>query len=239
MAEFIRPQKRACMALLVLLSATPIAAQERTANVPCPAITTAGKAVVRAAPDRAFVTVTTETRAREPGLAQRQSASAMSSVQAKLKSVGVPADGIRTVHYDLQPEYDYVNGRQTLRGYVARNAVEVRIDDLTEVGAMIDAAVGAGASAVTGVRFALDKQEELEREALTQAVANARARASAAAAAAGVSIERIWSVIDRLDDRPPVPMMTVRAEAARDVPTPIAPGPIELHATVMLTACIR
>jgi hypothetical protein len=35
------------------------------------------------------------------------------SVQAKLKSVGVWPEAVRTVHYyDLQPEYDYVNGRQ-------------------------------------------------------------------------------------------------------------------------------
>jgi uncharacterized protein YggE len=173
---------------------------------------------VRAAPDRAFVTITTEARAREPEAAQQQSATAMASVQAKVKALDVPTDGIRTVHYDLQPQYDYIEGRQTLRGYVATNAIAVRIDDLSRVGAIVDAAVHAGATSVAGVRFALKERDEVEREALKQAVADARAKVDAAASAAGVTVERIWSVTEgRVWRAPPVPMMRVRAEAAEDV----------------------
>lgn len=111
------------------------------------------------------MTVTTEARTREPQSAQRQSANAMTAVLAKLKALGVSAEAIRTTHYDLQPEYDYIEGRRTLRGYLARNAVEVRIDDLAQVGAIIDAAVAAGATSVTGVRFDLKNEHDLERRA--------------------------------------------------------------------------
>jgi len=224
-------------AALGLLIALPAGAQEREADAPCPAIVTSGEAVVRAAPDRAFVDLVAEARAREPEAAQREAANAMASVQAKLKSIGVSTEAIRTLRYDLQPEYDHVQGRQTLRGYVVRNAIEVRVDDLSRVGPVIDAAVQAGATSVSGIRFALKQRDELERQALTQAVADGRARVRAAAARAGVAVERIWSIEEqRLHT--PVPMMSVRAEGARDVPTPIAPGPVEIRATVTLTACI-
>jgi uncharacterized protein YggE len=226
-------------ALFVFLSG-PSSAQEETASAPCPAIMTAGEAVVRAAPDRAFVTVTAEARAREPESAQQQSANTMTSAQANLKELGVRAEAIRTLRYDLQPEYDYVKGRQTLRGYVARNAIEVRIDDLSQVGAIIDAGVDAGATSVTAVRFALKDQDELEREALKEAVTDARARADTTASGAGVSIERIWSIEEhRLPHRRPVPVMSIRAEATQDATTPVWPGPIQLFATVRLTACIQ
>ena len=43
---------------------------------------------------------------------------------------------------DLQLEFDYSNGQQTPRGYVARNTIEVRVDDLAKVGDVLDAAVG-------------------------------------------------------------------------------------------------
>jgi len=226
-------------AALGLLIALPAGAQEREADAPCPAIVTSGEAVVRAAPDRAFVDLVAEARAREPEAAQREAANAMASVQAKLKSIGVSTEAIRTLRYDLQPEYDQVRGRQTLRGYVARNAIEVRLDDLSRVGTVIDAAVDAGATSITGVRFALQQRDKFEREALRQAVADARARADAAANGAGVAVERVWTVEEQRLHAPPLPMMTVRAEGAEDVPTPIAPGPVEIRATVILTACIR
>ncbi len=66
----------------------------------------------------------------------------MAAVLAKIKGAGLPADAIRTSGYDLQPEFDYNNGKQTLRGYVARNTVEVRVDDIGRVGEILDLAVG-------------------------------------------------------------------------------------------------
>ena len=93
--------------------------------------------------------------------------------------------------YDLQLESDWVNGRQVPRGYVARNLIEVRLDDITRVGEVIDVAVTSGVNAVHGVRFDLKKREPLERDALKRATADARMRAEAAAAGAGRSIDRV------------------------------------------------
>jgi uncharacterized protein YggE len=233
-------KKRWTFAALFAALSVSSSAQESTTHALCPAITAGGEATVRAAPNRAFLTVTTEGRAGEPEAAQQQSATAMASVQAKLKVLDIQPEAIRTVRYDLQPRYDYIKGRQTLRGYVANNAIEVRVDDLSRVGAIIDAAVDAGGTSVAGVRFALKDRDEVEREALKQAVADARAGVDAAASAAGVTVERIWSVDqERMRHGPPVPMMSVGAEAAQDAPTPVAPGPIEVRARVTLTACIR
>jgi uncharacterized protein YggE len=129
-------------------------------------------------------------------------------VHAKLNALGVPPEAVRTLHYDLQPEYDHVRGRQTLCGFVARDAIEVRLDDLSQVGTVVDAAVDAGATSIPGGRFALKQRDELERDALEQAVVDARARVEAAASAASVVIERIWTVEEqRLRPGPPVPVM--------------------------------
>ena len=48
----------------------------------------------------------------------------MAAVQQKVTALRFPKDAVKTVGIDLQPEFDYANGRQTLRGYVARNTVE-------------------------------------------------------------------------------------------------------------------
>jgi uncharacterized protein YggE len=206
-------------------------------------VVTAGEAVIRAAPDRAFVTVTAESRARTPGDAQSQNARAMSAVQQRLKGAGVPADAIRTLAYDLQAEFDYVEGKQTLRGYVARNSIEVRLDEIERMGEVIDVSVGSGATAVSDVRFDLKNRSALERDALKQAVADARARVEALAAAAGRSIDRILRVEDAgaIVQPPPRPVMMMRAEAAAAPPpeTPVVPGQVEVRARVSLTARMK
>ncbi len=60
-------------------------------------------------------------------------------------------------------EFDYSNGKQTPRGYVARNTIEVRVDDLAKVGDVLDAAVGSGATTIHGLRFDVKAREAIER----------------------------------------------------------------------------
>ena len=107
-------------------------------------VVASGEAVVKRAPDRAFVSIAAESRARTSRDAQQVNAEAMTTVLAKLKSAGIPGDAIQTTGYDIQPEFDYANGKQTVRGYVARNSIEVRVDELPKLGDILDIAVGAG-----------------------------------------------------------------------------------------------
>jgi uncharacterized protein len=205
-----------------------------------PVVVTTGEATVKRAPDRVWVTIAAESRARAPREAQKLNADAMSAVMQKLKGAGLPADAIRTTAYDLQPEYDYHDGRQTLRGYVARNAIEVRLDQIARAGDVLELAVGAGATNVSGVRFDLKDRAGVEREALSLAVADARARADAAAAGAKMTVDRVLRVEERRESIPdPRPViMAMQRETAAAAP-PIAPGELEIKVVVTLTAAIK
>lgn len=205
-----------------------------------PVVVTVGEGVVKRAPDRAWVTIAAESRAKTPAEAQKLNAEAMTSVTQKLKGLGLAGDAVRTTAYNLQPEFDFVNGRRNLRGYVAQNAVEVRVDDLARVGAVLDAAVGAGATNVSGIRFDLKDRAAAERDALSQAVADARARAHAAASGAGMAVDRVLRIEETGVPAPPrpVPMMMAQAREAR-AETPIDPGQLEIRVSVTLTAAIK
>jgi uncharacterized protein YggE len=224
--------------LAVLLAAAPVAAQQREAGPDV--IVTSGEAVVKRAPDRAFVTVTVETRAKSPRDAQRLNAEAMTTVQQRLSQARIPREAIHTLGYDLQQEFDFTGGRRTPREFVARNAIEVRLDEIGRVGELLDLAVQGGGTAISGVRFDLNDREQVEREALRLAVVDARARAEAASAGAGRAIDRVIRVEDARDGpilamaRPM--MMEKSADAAQ---TPIEPGLIEIRARVTLTAALR
>ena len=115
------------------------------------------------------MSIAAESRAKSPRDAQRANADAMTAVLGRLKGAGLPADAVRTSGYDLQPEFDYTNGKQVLRGYIARNSIEVRVDNIARVGEMPDLAVGSGATSVSGVRFDLKDRTSAEREALKRA----------------------------------------------------------------------
>jgi len=230
------------VALTLLASGAGAPAQSTSSSTyDVPVVVASGEGTVKRAPDRAWVTIAAESRAKTSREAQRMNAEAMSAVMTKLKSSGLAGDAIQTSAIDLQPEFDYANGRQTLRGYVARNSVQARVDDLPKLGEILDAAVGAGATSVTGVRFDLRDRAAAEREALQHAVEDARARANAAAAGAGMRVDRVVKIEEHRVETgpPPRPMvMTMRAEAAAPQ-TPVAPGELEIKSMVTLTAAIK
>ena len=219
---------RASHVLVIIGFASVVHAQQPSSTPSEPVVVVSGEGLVRAAPDQAFVTLAAESRNRNPKEAQAQNAAAMSAVQQKLSGAGLAKDAIRTLSVQLDLESDWVNGRQVPKGYVARNMVEVRVDDVSRVGEIIDLAVGSGVTNVHGVRFDVKQRDSLEREALKRATADARDRV--------LRIEEPGS-------RPyPVPstMMMGRAVAeAAAPPTPVVAAEIEIRAAVVLTATIK
>jgi uncharacterized protein YggE len=229
------------LAATIAAIASPLFAQTPSPTTD-PVVVVSGEGLVKAAPDLAFVTLATESRSKNPKDAQSQNARVMSDVQQKLVAAGIPKDAIRTIAYDLQLESDWVSGRQVPRGYLARNMVEVRVDDITRVGEVIDIAVSSGVNSVHNVRFDLKKREELEREALKRASADARARAQAAAEGVGSTIGRVIR-IEQPEGRypmPPQPVLMMRQQAAdAAAQTPVIAGEIEIRVSVLLTATLK
>ena len=228
--------------LLVLALSAPAFAQAPAAPAPA-VIVTSGEGLVKRAPDRAWVSIGAESRARTAQEAQRLNTDAMTAVNERIKAAGIPADAIQTTGYNLQPEFDYVNGKQTLRGYVARNQVQVRVDTLAKTGDVIAAAVATGATTVSGVRFDLKDRDAVEREALRLAVQDARGRANAAVSGAGLAVDRVIRVEEQRDmvDVPrPMPMnMAMMESRAAQAAVPLEAGEIEVRARVTLTASIK
>lgn len=234
---------RTVLSVLVLSAAAGSGlthAQERAAQLPV--IVTSGEAEVKRAADRAWVSINAESRSKDPKEAQKINTDAMSAVMAKLKGMSLGADAIRTTAFELNPEFDYTDGRQRLRGYVARNSIEVRVDDVTRVGEVLTAAVQSGATTVGGLRFDLKDRAAAEREALQMAVRSARARAEAVAAGAEVKIDRIVRIEDHRADLPEPPrpvMMRMGAQEAMAADVPVTPGNLSIRASVTLTAAIK
>jgi uncharacterized protein len=209
---------------------------------PIPTVVATGQATVRLPPDRAYLTLSTETRAAKPAEAQQRNAQAMAAVQQKLEGARLPKESVRTLAYSLDEEYDFIDNRRRSKGFRAVNTIEVRLDDITRVGEILDLAVAAGATSAQNIRFDLKERQTAERQALRLAVADARARAEAAAAGANATLVAVTRIEEQARDVPvPRPMMATMRGAAADaaVETPVNAGEIEIEATVLLTATIK
>jgi uncharacterized protein YggE len=152
--------------LAVLLSTAMPASAQGTGESKEPVIVTRGQASVKRAPDQAWVSVAAESRATASAEAQRLAAEAMTAVTAALTKAGLGSDAIRTTGYSLQPDMEYVNGRSRVRGYIARNQLEARVDDLRKLSAVLDAAGSSGATSIAGLRFDIKDRTTVERDAL-------------------------------------------------------------------------
>ncbi|HKV99431.1 MAG TPA: SIMPL domain-containing protein [Vicinamibacterales bacterium] len=206
-------------------------------------IVTQGEATLTVAPDRAYIQMAAEGRAQKAGEAQRLAADAMTALQTSLKNAGVPADAIRTTGYTLTPENDYVNGRQQFRDFLARNQIEVRVDDLSKLSAIIDSTGTSGAASVSGLRFDVKNRSTVEQAALKQAVADAMSRASVIASGANHTVGNIVRIQEQRISQPSPVRYTMDSLGGRGGagggPTPVEPGQIEVRAQVTLTVAIK
>lgn len=237
-------------AALVPLAAPAFAQIQFGPNTPN-MIVTQGDAVLRRAPDRAWLTISTQVRDGKPTDARRKSTEAMNDVIKAIKGAGIRDEQIRTTGYSLTPEIDYRTPARNITGYVVRNQIEVRIDDLDRVGEVIDAAnirKDSGLS-IVGPRFDLKNPQAAQAEALKLAVENAMMKAQAIAAGARRSLGPILRIEDSGVNTiaPPMPrqlMMGVaggRGGGAGEAPpeTPITAGEIEIRVMVTLTVAIQ
>jgi uncharacterized protein YggE len=118
---------------LVLVSLSAVAPARAGPAPPAPqepVVVVSGEGLVQATPDRAWITVSAESRAPSPREAQRRTAELMRPVLEALREGEDARRAVRTTGYDLQQEFDFTNGKRVLAGYVARNSIEVRVDDV-------------------------------------------------------------------------------------------------------------
>jgi uncharacterized protein YggE len=230
------------LVLVSLLAVVPARAQAPAAPaMQDPVVAVSGEGLVQATPDRAWIMVSAESRAPSPREAQRRTAELMRPVLDSLRKARVPDDAVRTIGYDLQQEFDFTNGKRVPRGYVARNTIEVRVDDVGRVGELLESVVNQGATSVTGLRFDVKDHAKLERDAVQVAVTNARLKAEAAAAGAGRSLDRLLRIEEAGIASPPTPMPFARAvvaDAGGGAP-PVAVGQIEVRAQVTVTFTLK
>src|SRR3989441_3112655 len=144
------------------------------------AITVNGTGIVTSVPDRADFTFGVSTNARTATAALNANAAEMTKVINALKAQGIPAADIQTASISLQPRYNAAG--DDIVSYTASNSVTAHLRSLAKAGAIVDAAVAAGANQVFGPSLTRTDQQALYRRGLPAPVADARQRGGTIAA---------------------------------------------------------
>jgi hypothetical protein len=218
-------------ALALLASAAePDSAHGLAAQLRVEGITVSGMGVVRVVPDRAEISFGVVSQGRTASQALAANDTAIQRVVAALRAAGIAAADIQTRSFSVSPRYSE-DGEEIL-GYTAQNTVAAQLRDLDRAGAVIDAAVAAGANQVYGPSLSRSNTTELYRNALRAGVADARAKAQAIAEAAGVSLGAVVGVAEQGSTPEPV------AQDAAARAAPIEPGTQDIQATVVVTFAV-
>ncbi|HUF11918.1 MAG TPA: SIMPL domain-containing protein [Longimicrobiales bacterium] len=191
-------------------------------------------------PEQAVVSLAVETAARTAREAAEQNAQRMNQIIAALRRLDIPEDQIRTTAYNMYPEYRHWDGRDPeqagrqpeIIGYRVMNMLTVTVDGAARAGAVIDAALAAGANRVDGLSFQLRDTDAVRADALREAMGKARAEAALLADAAGLTLGAPIEISTSYGYMPPPPMPMMARDMAQAAPTPVQPGAVEVQATV-------
>jgi uncharacterized protein YggE len=223
--------------LLVILAGASAAALAQ--QPPVSSIRVTGDAKVTAKPDRVQIDIGVTTRAPQSQDAATQNARQVEAVLAAVRKAAGPAAVLKTISYSLNPNYQYHpnGGEPTIDGYTANNVVQVTLDELAKIGAVIDAATQAGANHVQGIQFTLRDQAAVRAQALREAATRARAEAEVLAEALGLKVVRVLSVEESSPGIVPVRVLAgaPRAMVTAAASTPVETGTLDVTANVTLS----
>jgi len=183
-------------------------------------------------PDMASIDLGVTTNAPTAAEAMARNAAAMTKVIAALRAKGLAERDIATSTLGLSPQYAYPQGQAAeLTGYEATNRVTITLTDLTLVGPVVDAAVGAGANDAGQISFGLKSRASAENFARLAAVKALDDKAATLADAAGYHIRRMVNLTETASQEGPRPrvMMAMKAQAPT---TPVETGEVVVSVDV-------
>jgi len=204
--------------------------------------TISGEGKVSGQPTLAQVGVGLYSEGTDVATVQTTNATKLNAVIDAMKQMGIASDDLQTSNYNIQPKYQYTDGNQTVVGYTVSQSVNIKVRDLTKVGAIVSKAGQLGANQVNGVTFTIDDPSELQQQARAKAIDDARKKADELAKAMGVTIVRITTFSESSNTPTPPPIYAYR-DAVGAAPAPVAPdiqsGSLDVMSNVSVTFEIR
>lgn len=232
------------LAAVIVLSACGPATIVANPVPPQRTLSVSGSGLAYMTPDIAYINIGVHTELATAAAAVESNNVNTQQVVEALKKAGVDAKDIRTTNFSIWPNTQYDPQTNTKLGttYMVDNTVYVTVRKLENLGAVLDAAIQAGANNVNSIQFDVADNSPAIKQARDEAVKDAKVQAQELAQAAGVSLGSIQAV--SFNDNVPGPLMQQFGKgggggAAEAAAVPINPGTMTLTVTVTMTYEIK
>jgi len=169
-------------------------------------ISIVGQGKVTAVPDIAKIQLGYSVEKPTVAQAQKDNTDKMNAMIERLKKdFKIEAKDIQTANYYISPQYDWFNGKQTLRAYLVSQNLNVKVRNMDSVSKIIEAAGSVGLNQVGNLLFEIDDPEKVKEEAREKALAQAKVKAETLASVVGVKLGKIVSFSESSSDGQPLP----------------------------------
>jgi uncharacterized protein len=154
-------------------------------------LTVTGNAELSFVPDIAYVYASVLTEAETATDAQEKNSKLSGSLMLALNGYKVESD-----NYNLYPKYDYTKetGESQIYAYVAEHVVKITVEDVANVGNVVDLVINSGANKINRVNFDLEDVDEVRNDILEKAGEMAEKKAKAMSKAMDVKLKGIKSI---------------------------------------------
>ena len=226
-----------CISILIIVSMCAVVSAHDKPETPTIDVT--GTGIIRVEPNMVTVVFSVETSDKKAADALRKNALSTQGLIEALSKASKEAATITTSSFSVYPLYDKDSGIKSKSGrpdpgaFRVNNSVIVKTPGVKEVGALIDAAVDAGANRIGSLSFGRSDYDQLARQAAGKALENAVEYGEELAKASGLTIKRILYI--RYVPGNAAFDFQDMALAEERISTPIAPGMVPIESFVNVT----
>lgn len=185
--------------------------------------------------------------------AQTKATEKTNAALAAVDKLGVEKKDVKTVAYNVSPEYEYpqpcyggvcpASQNPKIIGYQVAQTVEVKVRDTAKAGDVLQALGTLNVQNISGPNFTVDEDDAIRNDARKEAIDNAKAKAKALAAQLGVSLGKVVTFYENTGGYPMYDTYAKGGMMANEMAAPSAPslpsGEHETSVTVMITYEIR
>lgn len=190
-----------------------------------------GSETLQAAPDQATITLGVITEDQDPQQAQQANSQSISQVITALQSIGISDEQLKTSEYRIDPQYDYIDGKEMFKNYKVHYIIQVQTIDIEAIGSIIDTAVSNGANFISSIRFSLSTPDVYYNQALSLALEKAYEKALSMAQTIGITLHPIPNQVEEISEITP-PLLYQTNSYSKMASTPIQPGELNITAAV-------
>ena len=235
------------LSLLVsaLILALVLSACGPSASTPARTLTVSGNGTMYLTPDIAYIYIGVHTDDANLATAVSENNTQAQALVDALKKAGVAGADIQTSNFSVYTNsnggIDKMTGQAIAKGtyYSVDNTVYVTVRDLTHLGSLLNAAVGAGANSINSITFDVADKTAAQAQARKKAMDNAASLAGELAQTAKVSLGAIQTITYSDNTYSSYYGMGGGGASAPNASVPIQPGQTQVSVSVSVTYAIK